>query len=769
MNEEETRAEFIDPQLKENGWGVVESSRIRRNYPIARGKLEVGGKRSKPLEADYVLVFHGRNLAVIEAKKISLKVGEGVGQAKNYAQLLEVETTFSTNGKKIYQMCMKSGKEKLIDRFPTPEELWTKTYTDKNTWQDKFNVISYAGHYEHRFYQEVAINKVLDAVAKKKSRILLTMATGTGKTQVALQVAWKLFQARWNLQRNGQRRPRILFLADRNILANQAFNVFSVFPEDALVRIKPDEIRRKGGVPTNGSVFFTIFQTFMSGPEGKSYFGHYPPDYFDFIIVDECHRGGANDESAWRGILEYFSPAVQLGLTATPKYEENANTYSYFGQPVYTYSLKDGINHGFLTPFKVKRIQTTIDDYIYTPDDHILEGEVEHGRRYEEDDFNRIIEIKERESKRVEIILKYLNPSEKTIVFCANQAHAAAIRDLINQQKTSSDPNYCVRVTANDGKVGEQHLEHFRDNEKMLPVILTTSHKLSTGVDARNVRNIVLLRPIKSMIEFKQIIGRGTRLFEGKDFFTIFDFVDACNHFSDPQWDGQPMEDIEEKDDSKSSKPKSPKELDNLSNLESLKPRQKLKIKLSDGKNREIQYMVQTSFWSTDGKPISAEEFLKKLYGTLPDFFQSENQLHEIWSHPTTRKGLLDRLDQAGFGKDDLKNLRKLIDAEKSDLFDILKYISFATQPITREKRVIYAKPKIFTLLNKKQKEFLDFVLSQYVQSGVEELSEEKLPHLLELKYKTLHDAREELGDVQEIKAVFIDFQKHLYHQQIAT
>ena len=378
-------------------------------------------------------------------------------------------------------------------------------------------------------------------------------------------------------------------------------------------------------------------------------------------------------------------------------------------------------------------------------------------------------EIKERESKRVEIILKYLNPSEKTIVFCANQAHAAAIRYLINQQKTSSDPNYCVRVTANDGKIGEQHLEHFRDNERMLPTILTTSHKLSTGVDARNVRNIVLLRPIKSMIEFKQIIGRGTRLFEGKDFFTIFDFVDACKHFSDPQWDGQPMEDIEETNDSKSSKPKSPKELDNLNNLEPLKPRQKLKIKLSDGKNREIQYMVQTSFWSTDGKPILEEEFLKKLYGTLPDFFQSEKQLREIWSHPTTRKELLDRLDQAGFGKDDLKKLRKLIDAEKSDLFDVLKYISFATKPITREKRVVYAKPKIFTFLNKKQKEFLEFVLSQYVQSGVEELSEEKLPHLLELKYKALHDAKEELGNVQEIKTVFIDFQKHLYHQQIAT
>ena len=438
-----------------------------------------------------------------------------------------------------------------------------------------------------------------------------------------------------------------------------------------------------------------------------------------------------------------------------------------FGKPVYIYSLKDGINHGFLTPFKVKRIQTTIDDYVYTSDDDILEGEVEHGRRYEEDDFNKIIEIKQREAKRVEIALQHLTPFEKTIVFCANQAHAAAVRDLINQKKTSTDPNYCVRVTANDGQIGEQHLEHFRDNERMLPTILTTSQKLSTGVDARNVRNIVLLRPIKSMIEFKQIVGRGTRLFEGKDFFSIFDFVDACKHFSDPKWDGQPIEDLEETADSSNiSKKESIKE--SINNLEPSPARQKLKIRLSDDKEREIQYMVETSFWM-DGKTISAEEFLKKLYGTLPDFFQSEQQLREIWSHPTTRKELLNKLDQAGFGKDDLKKLRKLIDAEKSDLFDVLEYISFATKPITREERVTHAKPNIFTLLNKKQKEFLEFVLSQYVQSGVEELSEEKLPHLLELKYKALHDARKELGDVQEIKTVFIDFQKYLYHQQIAT
>ena len=387
------------------------------------------------------------------------------------------------------------------------------------------------------------------AISANQPRILLTLATGTGKTFIAFQIAWKLFHTRWNLSREATRRPRILFLADRNILANQAYNAFSAFEDSnpgSLVRITPDDIRKNGKVPKNGSVFFTIFQTFMSGPEkdGKpsSYFGDYPPDFFDFIVIDECHRGGANDESNWRDILDYFAPAVQLGLTATPKRKDNVDTYAYFGEPVYIYSLKEGINDGFLTPFRVKQIQTTLDYYVYTPDDRVVEGEIEAGKIYEEPDFNRSIEIREREKKRVEIFMSQINQNEKTLVFCANQAHALLVRDLINQLKTSKDPNYCQRVTADDGALGEQHLRDFQDNEKTIPTILTTSQKLSTGVDARNIRNIVLMRPINSMIEFKQIIGRGTRLYDGKDYFTIYDFVKAHLHFSDPEWDGEPID-----------------------------------------------------------------------------------------------------------------------------------------------------------------------------------------------------------------------------------
>ena len=774
MNEAETRAELIDPKLKDCGWGVVEGSKILREYSITAGKIQTGGGRGKKEIADYVLVYKGIKLAVIEAKSDELEVGEGVMQAKKYAQKLQIETTYSTNGKAIYQICMKSGSEGLVVDFLSPEALWKKTFSDQNTWRESFAAVPFedkSGSWQLRYYQEIAVQRTVEAIAQKKDRILLTLATGTGKTAIAFQIAWKLYQTRWNLKRDGSRRPRILFLADRNILADQAYNSFSAFPEDALVRIKPNEIRKNGKVPTNGSVFFTIFQTFMSGAdaEGKPapYFGEYPADYFDFIIIDECHRGGANDEGNWRGILEYFSPAVQLGLTATPKRQDNVDTYKYFGEPVYIYSLKEGINDGYLTPFKVKRVKTTLDDYRYTSDDTIIEGEIEDGKLYEEKDFNRSIEIVEREAKRVQIYLQDADQAEKAIAFCANQGHAALIRDLINQQAKLKDPFYCVRVTANDGEEGERLLREFQDNEKTLPTILTTSQKLSTGLDARNIRNIVLLRPVNSMIEFKQIVGRGTRLFDGKEFFTIYDFVDAYKHFSDPEWDGEPLEEHVPgnlEDPKKEYKPRNPKHPD-----ETTERKQKVKVKLRNGKEREIMHMISTSFWSADGKPISAEEFLSNLFGELPKLFKDEEELRTLWSKPMTRKILLEKLDEAGFPKSDLLTLQKLVDLEKSDLYDVLEYVFNGDYiAITREARVKAAQATIFALLNDKQREFISFVLSKYVEIGVEELDQEQLPTLLNNKYQSLEDAKEVLGDVANISKLFIEFQKFLYQENVA-
>lgn len=775
MNEAETRAELINPLLTQCGWGTTHDSKINREYRITLGKIQTGGTRGKPLIADYILSYKNVKLAVIEAKSAELEVGEGVAQAKLYAEKLKLDFAYAANGREIYHINMKTGEEGPVDMFPSPEELWSMAHEQQNKWRDAFHSIPFddkSGTQPPRFYQEIAVNRALSAIAEDKTRILLTMATGTGKTFIAFQIAWKLFHTRWNLKKDGTRRPRILFLADRNILADQAFNAFNAFPEDALVRIAPDAIRKKGRVPTNGNIFFTIFQTFMSGRDENGNpspnFGEYPQDYFDFIIIDECHRGGANDESNWRGIMEYFSPAVQLGLTATPKRKNNADTYAYFGEPVYIYSLKEGINDGFLTPFKVKRVQTTIDEYIYTSDDTVVEGEVEEGRVYGEEDFNRIIEIKEREEKRVKIILGEINQKEKTLVFCANQEHALAIRDLINQHKKSNDTNYCHRVTANDGMLGEQHLRDFQDNEKSIPTVLTTSQKLSTGVDARNIRNIVLLRPVNSMIEFKQIIGRGTRLFEGKDYFTLYDYVGAYHHFLDPEWDGEPLE----PESYSPSEPKEPLEVKeepgDLEESEETKRTKKLKIKLKDGKEREIQHMIATSFWSSDGKPISAEEFLENLFGKLPDFFKDEEELRKIWSVPSTRKSLLESLEEAGYGKDELTTLQKLVNAENSDIFDVLEYVSFAVKPITREERVAKARPFIFNGLNQNQKDFLAFVLSKYIESGVDELDQEKLPDLLSLKYYSITDAAEKLDGIEEIKKIFIAFQRYLYAKAAA-
>ena len=675
LNEAETRAELIDPALVQAGWGKIDGSRVRREV-ITLGRLTGGGKRGHQDIADYVLCFRDQKLAVIEAKKVSLPDTEGVGQAKRYATKLQTRFAYSTNGIGIYRVDMETGDEGYVDSYPTPDELWSATFAEPNSWRDRFSDIPFedkGGTWEARYYQHNAINQALKAIADGKDRILLTMATGTGKTFIAFQLAWKLFHSRWNLKdwKTGaepSRRPRILFLADRNILADQAYNAFSAFPEDALVRISPDVIRKKGMVPKNGSIFFTIFQTFMCGSDADGNpapsFGDYPPDFFDFIVIDECHRGGANDESNWRGILEYFSPAVQLGLTATPKRQGNVDTYAYFGEPVYIYSLKEGINDGFLTPFKVKQIATTLDDYVYTPDDTVIEGEVEVGKRYTEDDFNRLIEIKEREAYRVKLFMEMIDQKQKTLVFCATQIHALAVRDLVNQIKVSKDPNYCTRVTANEGSEGERWLRVFQDNEKTIPTILTTSQKLSTGVDARNVRNIVLMRPINSIIEFKQIIGRGTRLFDGKDYFTIYDFVKAYEHFNDAEWDGEPLEPEPCKrcgnipctclKDPPKVCPVCEKRPCECKRVPEpcpkcgqdpciCKKRVKIKIKLADGKERTLQHMVATTFWSPDGKPISAAQFIERLYGDLPGLFKNEDELIALWSKPDTRKKLIGR------------------------------------------------------------------------------------------------------------------------------
>ena len=807
MTEEDTKRKLVTPAIEKAQWEEIDGSQIFMEYPITIGKIEGKNKRGKALSADYVLRYKNRNLAVVEAKKESKPYSDGVGQAKDYAKKLHIPFAYATNGKDIYFIDMKNGIEHLVDSYMTPTEMWEAfhkdidfsdpTETEKFDWLDKFYNIPFedrGGSWQPRYYQEIAVNKVIEAIAGKKDRMLLTLATGTGKTAIAFQIVWKLFNSKWNNYNRENRTPKVLFLADRNTLADQAFNSFSAFEEEALVRIRPDEVRKKGSVPTNGSVFFTIFQTFMCETGKLQFFKEYPKDFFDLVIIDECHRGGARDESTWRGILEYFEPAVQLGLTATPKREVNKNTYRYFKAPLYEYSLNEGIQDGFLTPFRVQQISTNYDNYEYTSDDKILEGIIDPNKTYTKAEYNRLIRLEQLEIYRVKKLLQIIKQHDKTLVFCTKQEHAAHVRDLINQHSKNTNPEYCVRVTADEGKIGDAYLETFKDNEKSIPTILTTSQKLSTGVDAPQVKNIVLLREVNNMVEFKQIIGRGTRLFDDKGYFTIIDFYENYLHFHDPEWDGPPIEKVcktcgqnpcvcDKTCEVCGQKPcVCPKENTEEDGTEQECPVCKeypcvcppepekvmIKVQLSRFKELEIDSTVKTRFYTPDGGLISAEEFLKNLYTELPKLFSDEEQLRKIWSDPQTRKDIIAQLHERGYTQEQFEDLFRILHMEDSDLFDVLCFVAYNKQEvITRTKRAQNAFI-CFEKYERDKKDFIQFILEQYVKSGYEELSQEKLPQLLELKYHTITDAKKILGELPKIRKTFLDFQKCLYSEVVA-
>lgn len=798
MDESTTRRKKIDPALYAVGWENVPESQIlneQRAYLIAPGRVEKLKVRN-PKKVDYVLEYKGIKLAVVEAKSDETDVSVGVPQAKQYAEMLQIRYAYSTNGDEIYfiDMGVKDAHgnytvpstEKFIDKFPSPQELWQMTFPIANVWRDRFNLEPYnrGGNREPRYYQVNAINNVLNAVANGRNRILLTMATGTGKTYTAFQICWKLFQTKWNLH-GADQRPRILFIADRNILANQAVNDFEQFPEDAMVRITPDELRKHHGkVPTARHLYFTIFQTFMcTDGSGCQYYKQYPKDFFDFIIIDECHRGGANDESQWRELMDYFSPACQLGMTATPRRQDNANTYRYFGEPVYSYSLKQGIADGYLTPFRVRISESNIDEYTYNPDDDI-DGEIDTEKTYTERDFyNGRIEIRQRDEHRVIEMLSQINPDEKTIVFCATQLHAHIIRDMINRHKTNPASNYCERVTADDGADGEATLKLFQDNERKLPTILTTSQKLSTGVDARNVRNIVLMRPVNNMVEFKQIIGRGTRLFDDKYYFTIYDFVGASRNFQDAEWDGDPFCPVcgnypctcnkkPHNGGSTANEPEmpfgQPQPCPNCGHLPCTcdggsKPKNKVIVRLSEKRSLELKTTWTERFQFGD-ELISIEEFIKRLFGKLPHFFNGPEDLRKQWEHPDTRQALLSHLEREGFHEEKLQTIQRVMGREDCDLLDVLEYIAYETEPMERTKRVELVKQDYYKRQNAAQRVFTDFLISQYLRNSYREFTSDNLGKFINMKYGSIADAKANLAmDVPQIRNHYFEFQRQLY------
>lgn len=537
-----------------------------------------------------------------------------------------------------------------------------------------------------------------------------------------------------------------------------------------MIKINGEEVRKRNGVvPTNAHIFFAIYQAIAERENIDGYYKAYPKDFFDMVLIDECHRGAANEAGSWRAILDHFSSAVHLGLTATPKRTDNVDTYEYFGQPAYVYSLKDGINDGFLTPYRVKRIRTNLDELVLTNDDVIVEGESSQDL-YQVEDYDRKIIVDERTELVAKAILQNINPLDKTIVFCENQNHALTMRDMINKNKSVKDPHYCVRVTSDEGKIGRELLEKFQDNDKNIPTIITSSQMLTTGVDARNVRNVVLDRTIDSMVEFKQIVGRGTRVFDGKDYFTIVDFRGATNNFYDEEWDGEPQAPEPGGTREPTPPPYSPEPPVDGDRPEpepgEIHPR--LKVKL--GKYRELKVIdIETRYIDENGKPLSIQEFVERLIQQLPGLFKSVDELRDIWSDPDLREQLLAKLIQAGFDKEQLSTLRRMFEADDCDIFDLLAFLAFEQPMATRRSRAeaVRTNNAFFDQYKEaKAKQFLHFVLKRYEQDGTTELARERLPALIELSgLGTTKDASMAFGGKPaQLLAAFKQLQHQLYH-----
>ncbi len=762
-SEDDTRVKLIDTKLYASSW---KEENIIRNYYFTDGRKLIGNKRAERKFADYLLKFQNNNLAIIEAKKQNKDALDGLSQGIEYAKTLNVPFVYSTNGDKIYEYDLRVSRGEYIENFPSPNELFQRVYGNLKEWQYKLLTQRelYIPQKTLRYYQKIAVDKVIEALINGKDRILLTLATGTGKTTIAFALCYRLLEARWNKE-NKDQKPKILFLCDRVSLRDQALGEFNAVETDCKV-ISAEEIRKNDGkIITNANVFFGIYQSLAANSKDQEntqeeqeskFYLQYPKDFFDLIIIDECHRGGANEEGNWACVLEHFSSATHLGLTATPKKSDNVDTYRYFGESAYEYSLKEGIEDGFLTPYKVKRITTTLSEgYVYNPDD-LIEGELEKGF-YKMSEFERNIHLPQYNDFLAKEILKLIDPMDKTIIFCANQAHASDIKRAIDKFKSVKRDDYCVRVTSDEGKIGLDYLKLFQDNDKSYPVILTSSKMLTTGVYAKNVRNIVLLANIGSMVEFKQIIGRGTRVYEGKDFFTILDFVGATKLFYDPKWDGEKIEELKEQDE----KEKITKEHIKQTKEES-KEKKSVTIHLKGTKLKVLD--ITTTYVGAQGKPLSTKEFLEFLIGKLGEYYDDEAKLREIWSDQKNRERFLKALANDGVDENALKDLREIFQKD-CDIYDVLAHLSFNAEIKTRQERVLQVENGEFLKRFQKEKaiKFIEFLLNRYQEYGIKDFDDGLKP-LIELSsLGNVRELADEFGGLEILKQSFDDLQREIY------
>ncbi|MBX3020023.1 MAG: DEAD/DEAH box helicase family protein, partial [Bdellovibrionaceae bacterium] len=643
LTEADIRTKFITPAIVNQGkWDVM--TQMREEIYFTKGRVIVRGKkvaRGEGKKADYILYYKpGIPIAVVEAKDNNYEVGGGMQQALEYAEVLDVPFAFSSNGDAFLEHDRTGTGTTVerhvpLDQFPTPEELWTR-YRAAKGYTPAQEVVATQDYFDDgsgklpRYYQQIAINRTVDAIAQGQDRILLVMATGTGKTYTAFQIIWRLWKSK--------AKKRILFLVDRNILADQTrTNDFKPFGK-AMTKITDRTVDK------SFEIYLCLYQAVTGTDEESNIYKQFSPDFFDLIVVDECHRGSAADDASWRRVLEYFTSATQIGMTATPKETKDVSNMEYFGAPLYTYSLKQGISDGFLAPYKVVRIGLDRDLDGWRPEAGLKDrfGQVVEDREYNDKDFDRTLILKKRTETVAAKVTEFLKATDrfaKTIIFCENIDHAERMRQAMvnaNPDLAAANSKYVMRITG-DNDEGKAQLDHFIDPESIYPVIATTSKLMSTGVDAQTCHLIVLDKQIKSMTEFKQIIGRGTRTFEGKDYFTVYDFVKAYEHFNDPEWDGEPLppEDPRKPSKSKKSDEGSPNEPPPVEEP----PPERIVVKLSDGKERSIRYLAATTYWH-EGRQITAQEFMQQLFGDLDGLVEDEDELRTIWSDPDKREAL---------------------------------------------------------------------------------------------------------------------------------
>lgn len=788
LNEADTCRIHITPKLQAAGWEnpphVLSEQKVLTNGRVftTTGQPRRGEKK----RADYVLNYtRDFMIAVVEAKAEAEGAGTGMQQAKDYAEILGLKFAYATNGHAILEFDYTTGQERELSGFPTPDELWQRLMAAEGLSEDSAHRLltpAYLIGIKPRYYQEIAINRAVQAILQGQRRCLLTMATGTGKTVVAFQICWKLWNARWN-GTGEHRKPRILFLADRNILVDDPKDkTFAPFGE-ARFKIEGGEISK------GREMYFALYQALAKDERRPGLYQQYPRNFFDLIVVDECHRGSARDESHWREILDYFEPAYQLGMTATPLREESRDTYQYFGKPLYTYSLKQGIEDGFLAPYRVHRVITTVDASGWRP----IKGEVDrYGREipdgeYRTEDFERVVALRSRTEAIAHHLSDFMRRTDrfaKTIVFCVDQEHADEMRRALGNQNADlvkQYPNYVARVTADEADIGRGHLSRFQELETIAPVILTTSQLLTTGVDAPTCKNVVLVRVINSMSEFKQIIGRGTRIREdyGKLYFNILDYTgSATRQFADPTFDGFPDvnedividgegntisegETIEEPPSDSADGTDDPPWTEGEGCDEGREPR---KYYVDGGQVQVIGHQVLEL--DAAGKQLRTVQYTDYTAEQVRTLFHSADELHDRWANPLTRAEVMLALEGHGVAFEALAEAAKLPEA---DPLDVLCHLAFHTPVRTRRERAARVRGQesvFFTQYGEQARVILNTLLDQYTEHGPEQLT---IPHALQIppisQYGNLMEIAKLFGGPLPLKEAVDRLQTLLYAQ----